>query len=216
MTPFVKKNPDVMRLPKKRARRVQTKIAYMSDEQIESFLKAARTFGPREYAMFLVALGHGMRANEICLLKISDIDTKNEQIHIARLKGSLQSTQTLMKFKGNPLFNEVAALKAWLGVRQPDTGDFVFNSQKATRLNRTTVYKLFKSIARKAGLPETLQHPHVLKHSCAMMMVRRGANAFMIRQHLGHRSFQSTLSYVNPTDHEASQAAIESFAKAFG
>jgi site-specific recombinase XerD len=49
-------------------------------------------------------------------------------------------------------------------VREPDADNFVFNSQKSTQLNRVTVSKLFKAIARKAGLGETLQHPHVLKH----------------------------------------------------
>jgi hypothetical protein len=31
-------------------------------------------------------------------------------------------------------------------------------------------------------------------------MVQQGTNAFLIRQHLGHRSFDSTLAYVNPSD----------------
>lgn len=57
------------------------------------------------------------------------------------------------------------------------------NSQKSTRLNRVTVFKLFMAIARKAGLPETLQHPHVLKHTTPMTMVHQGANAFSVRQH---------------------------------
>ena len=73
---------------------------------------------------------------------------------------------------------------------QPDADNFVFNSQKSTQMNRVTVYKLFKAIAKKAGLGETLQHPHVLKHTAAMLMVQQGCNAFMIRQHLGHRSFR--------------------------
>ena len=93
--------------------------------------------------------------------------------------------------------------------------DFAFNSQKATRLSRITVYKLFRAIARAAGLPETLQHPHVLKHTAAMLMIRAGANAFLIRQHLGHRSFDSTLAYVNPSDSEASAAASKAFSLAF-
>ena len=74
----------------------------------------------------------------------------------------------------------------------------MFNSQKSTQMNRVTVFKLFRSIARKAGLGETLQHAHVLKHTTAMLMVQQGANAFLIRQRLGHRSFDSTLAYVNP------------------
>jgi integrase len=64
-------------------------------------------------------------------------------------------------------------------------------------------------------LPDTLQHPHVLKPTAAMLKVRAGANAFLIRQHLGHRSFDSTLAYVNPSDSDALAAAAKAFAIAF-
>jgi integrase/recombinase XerD len=207
MTPSVVKNV-IRKAPR-------TRIAYMSSEQLERFLQAAKEYGPREHAMFLFAVAHGARASEIANLRISDINFKTEQIHIARLKGSLESTQTLLKVKGNSLFNEVAVFKAWLDLRKPDADNFVFNSQKATKLNRVTVFKLFKAIARKAGLGEALQHPHVLKHTAAMLMVQQGANAFLIRQHLGHRSFDSTLAYVNPSDSEASAAAAKAFSRAF-
>jgi integrase len=213
MTPSIVKN--VIRMPKERAKRVRARISYMSAEQLERFLRSAREYGLREYAMFLFAVAHGARAQEICNLRLSDIDFRNEQVHIARLKGSLESTQTLLKVKGNALFNEVAALKEWLAVRPADADNFVFNSQKSTKLNRVTVYKLFKAIARKAGLGETLQHPHVLKHTAAMLMVQQGANAFLIRQHLGHRSFDSTLAYVNPSDSDASAAAAKAFSQVF-
>lgn len=215
MTPSIVKNADVIRMPRKRSKQVRTRISYMTSEQLERFLQAAKEHGPREYAMFLSAVAHGMRASEIANLRLSDLNFKTEQIHIARLKGSLDSTQSLLRVKGNSLFNETAALKAWLDVRQSDAGDYMFNSQKSTRLDRITVYKLFKAIAQKAGLDEKLQHPHVLKHTAAMLMVRAGANAFLIRQHLGHRSFDSTLAYVNPSDSDASEAAARAFDKAF-
>ncbi len=213
MTPSVERN--VIRMPKQRAKQVRSRISYLSNEQLERFLQAAKEYGPREHAMFLFAVAHGARAQEIANLRLSDINFKTEQVHIARLKGSLDSTQNLLKVKGNSLFNEAAALKAWLDVRQPDADSFVFNSQKSTQLNRVTVFKLFKAIAKKAGLGETLQHPHVLKHTAAMLMVQQGCNAFMIRQHLGHRSFDSTLSYVNPSDSEASAASAKAFNQVF-
>jgi integrase/recombinase XerD len=213
MSPSVERN--VIRMPKQRAKQVRSRISYLSNEQLQRVLEAANEYGPREHAMFLFAVAHGARAQEIANLRLSDINFKTEQIHIARLKGSLDSTQNLLKVKGNSLFNEAAALKAWLDVRQPDADSFVFNSQKSTQLNRVTVYKLFKAIARKAGLGETLQHPHVLKHTAAMLMVQQGCNAFMIRQHLGHRSFDSTLAYVNPSDSEASAASAKAFSQIF-
>ncbi len=213
MAPSIVRN--VVRMPKQRAKQVRSRISYMTSEQLERFVQAAKEHGAREHAMFLCAVAHGMRAQEIANLRISDINFKLEQIHIARLKGSLDSTQTLLKVKGNSLFNEAATLNAWLAVRKPDADNFIFNSQKSTQLNRVTIYKLFKAIARKAGLGETLQHPHVLKHTTAMLMVQQGANAFLIRQHLGHRSFDSTLAYVNPSDADASAASAKAFSQVF-
>jgi integrase/recombinase XerD len=212
MTPSIVKN--VVRMPKQRSKQVRTRISYMTAEQLERFLKAAKEHGPREHAMFLFAVAHGARASEVCNLRLSDINFGNEQVHIARLKGSLDSTQTLLRVKGNSLFDEKAALKAWLAVRKPDAGDYVFNSQKSIQLNRVTVFKLFREIARNAGLGEALQHPHVLKHTAAMLLVQQGANAFLIRQALGHKSFDSTLAYVNPSDADASAALSRAFNEA--
>src|SRR5467141_193628 len=139
MTPSIVKN--IVRMPKQRAKQVRARISYMSADQLERFLQAAKEYGPREHAMFLFAVAHGARAQEIANLRITDINFKNEQVHIARLKGSLDSTQNLLKVKGNALFDEKATLKEWLAVREPDANDFVFNSRKSTQLNRTTIFK---------------------------------------------------------------------------
>jgi integrase/recombinase XerD len=214
MTPSIVRN--VIRMPKERAKRVRSRISYLSGEQLERFLEAAKEYGAREHAMFLFAVAHGARIQEVCNLRIEDVDFRNEQIKIHRLKGSLDSTQNLLKVKGNALFNEAAVLKTWLAQRVPDADSFVFNSQKSTHLHRVSAAKLYKAIAIKAGLGPTLQHPHCLKHTAAMLMVQQGANAFMIRQHLGHRSFDSTLAYVNPSDAEASAASVKAFSQIFG
>src|ERR1700692_3942002 len=134
MTPSIVRN--VVRMPKQRAKQVRSRISYLSNEQLERFLQVAKEYGPREHAMFLFAVAHGARVQEIANLRISDINFKTEQIHIARLKGSLDSTQNLLKVKGNALFNETTALKEWLAVRKLDADNYVFNSQKSTQLNR--------------------------------------------------------------------------------
>ena len=98
MTPSILKN--VVRMPKQRAKQVRARISYMTSEQLERFLQAAKEYGPREHAMFLFAVAHGARAQEIANLRVSDINFQNEQIHIARLKGSLSSTQNLIEGQG--------------------------------------------------------------------------------------------------------------------
>src|SRR5580658_8019032 len=106
------KNPSTTNLipmRKPRAHQVRARISLTTNEQLESFLRAEKEHGAREHAMFLFAVAHGARASEICNLRISDLNFKSEQVHVARLKGSLDSTQTLMRVKGNSLFNETAA-----------------------------------------------------------------------------------------------------------
>ena len=59
MTPSVLKNADVIRMPKQRSKQVRSRISYMSSEQLERFLQAAKEYGAREHAMFLFAVAHG-------------------------------------------------------------------------------------------------------------------------------------------------------------
>ena len=173
MTPTHIVAADVITMPKKRAPQHRARISYLSSEQLEGFLTAAKEYGAREHAMFLCAVSHGLRAQEICNLRISDLNLKQGTIHIKRLKGSLDSLQNFMKVKGNSLFDEEKAFRAWLAKRAPDADEYVFNSQKATQMHRVTVHKLFRQIATSAGLPEMLRHPHVLKHTLAMQLVIR-------------------------------------------
>ena len=203
MTPSIVKN--IIRTPKRRAKQPRSRISYMSSEQLERFLLAAREHGSREHAMFLFAVAHGARASEIANLRLSDINFRAEQIHIARLKGSLDSTQTLLRVKGNTLFNEPAALKDWLATRRPDADNFVFNSQKSTQLSRVTIYKIFKAIAKKAGLGETLQHPHVLKHTLAKNLVRQGVPLNEIQAYIGWASIATLDWYLRADEEELGQ-----------
>ncbi len=207
---------NVVRMPKKREQKPKTKLAYFSADELQRVLTAARDHGPREHAMFLFASAHGARASEIANLRLTDLNLKQGTVHIARLKGSLDSTQTLLKVKGNPLFDEEKAFRVWLAERRLDADNFIFNSQKSTRLNRATIFRLFRAICEAAQIEDkSLWHPHACKHSLAMRLVEQNVNAFLIRQQLGHKSISSTLVYVNPSDKQASEAASQAFSQVF-
>jgi type 1 fimbriae regulatory protein FimB len=203
----------VVPFPQKKTVRHRLRGAYLTPEQLKAFLKSAKRTGAREHAMFLFAVAHGVRAQEICNLRLSDLSLSNGTVHIERLKGSLKSTQLLLKVEGNSLMDERKAFEAWLKIRRPQSpGDYVFTSRKSKtcgQMNRVTVFKIFKWICGQAGIPETHQHVHSLKHTCAHLMLANNANAFLIRQQLGHASFNSTLEYTKPTDLQASVAFAE-------
>jgi len=156
--------------------------------------------------MILLAYRHGLRASEVCGLKLADVDLKIGSIFVRRLKGSLQTMQPLYQHRGQPLLDETTAIKAWLRKRPADGSDYLFTSQKGGKLNRTQFFRNFQTITESAGLPIEKRHPHVLKHSLASHLVAGNVNLALVRQALGHRSIRSTMAYIGTTDAQAAEA----------
>jgi len=181
-------------------------MAFLSPEEVLAVLKTARARSIRDWVMVLLAYRHGLRASEVCGLKLSDVNLKDQTIRVARLKGSMLTTQPLVPHRGQPLLDELAALRTWLKIRPADGSDFLFTSQKGGKLDRTQFFRVFRAVAESAGLPREKRHPHVLKHSLASHLVAGNVNLALIRQALGHRSITSTMQYVGTSDGQAAEA----------
>ena len=132
-----------------------------------------------------------------------------------RLKGSLRTTQAVAGHRGQPLLDELKALREWMRERRHDGSDFLFTSQKGGRLHRSQFFRLFRSVAADAGLPPEKQHPHVLKHSIATHLVAANVNLALVKMQLGHKSIGSTMKYISTTDRQASQATATALMEIF-
>ncbi|MGB8783534.1 MAG: site-specific integrase [Terriglobales bacterium] len=177
-----------------------------SEQELLAILTAAKEHGARSHAMVLCAYLHGVRASEVCGLRLSDLDTQNWQLRIARLKGSLLSVQAVTSFRGQPLLDEQKTLKTWLAVRPTDAGDALFPSQKGGCMDRSQFYRVFAEIAERAGLPEGRRNCHQLKHAIASHLIKADMNLAKVQVALGHRSISSTMKYVSVSDHQADAA----------
>ncbi len=156
--------------------------------------------------MILLAYKHGMRASEVCGLRTTDIDLKNGSIVVERLKGSMRTVQAISGHRGEPLLDELKALRAWMQERRHDGSDFLFTSQKGGRLDRSQFFRIFRSVAAAAGLAPEKRHPHVIKHSLATHLIAANVNLALVKTQLGHRHIGSTMRYVTTTDRQASEA----------
>jgi site-specific recombinase XerD len=202
-------NSAVIPISACKSRQIRTKrgrMTILSPEEMLNLLKAARKRSTRDWAMILLAYRHGLRASEVCALKLSDLDLKAGSISIRRLKGSLHTIQPLYQHRGQPLLDETAAVRAWLRKRFRDGSDYLFTSQKGGKLSRIQFFRVFQKVAELAGLSAEKRHPHVLKHSLASHLVAGNANLALIRQALGHRSIKSTMAYIGTTDAQAAEA----------
>jgi type 1 fimbriae regulatory protein FimB len=141
----------------------------LTQKEVIAVLRAAQT--PRNRAMIAIAYRHGMRASKVCELKLADVDMKNSEITIRRLKGSLKTTQPLRDQQSEPLLSEKKLLRAWLRERGNHPSAYVFVSQKSARINRSQFYRIFSTAAEAAGLPADKRHPHCLKHALGFSLV---------------------------------------------
>ncbi len=190
-------------------------MIHLEPVEVLSVLRAARSKGSREWAMILLAYKHALRASEVCNLRLDDLDMKNGSIVVERLKGSLRTTQALTEHRGEPLLNELKALREWLRKRLDDGSDYLFTSQKGGRLDRSQFFRLFRAIASQAGVPAEKRHPHVLKHSIASHLISANVNLALVKQQLGHKSINSTMRYVATTDQQSSQATASALMKIY-
>jgi site-specific recombinase XerD len=196
-------------MPVKAVRVIRIKrgrMVILTPPEMLALLKAARKRSTRDWAMILLAYRHGLRASEVCGIKMADIDLKSGSISIRRLKGSLHTIQPLYQHRGQPLLDESAAIRAWLHKRTADGSDYLFTSQKGGKLDRTQFFRNFQKVAEAAGLSVEKRHPHVLKHSLASHLVAGNANLALVRQALGHRSISSTMQYIGTSDAQAAEA----------
>jgi type 1 fimbriae regulatory protein FimB len=204
-----------MQAPPKIHQQTRTSMVHLEPVEVLSVLRAAKAKSARDWAMIVVAYKHGMRASEVCNLRLEDIDMQNGSIVVHRLKGSLRTTQAVTEHRGEPLLNELKALRVWLRQRKDDGSDYLFTSQKGGRLDRSQFFRLFQTIAGEAGLPAEKQHPHVLKHSIATHLVSANVNLALVKQQLGHKSIGSTIRYVTMSDQQASKATTSALMRIF-
>jgi site-specific recombinase XerC len=69
------------------------------------------------------------------------------------------------RHRGEPILDEVLALRYWLRERVEDGSRILFPSQKGGAMTRMTFLRLFRKYALAVGVSRELAHPHILRHS---------------------------------------------------
>jgi integrase len=166
------------------ARRTET-IKFLTLDEIRRLF--AWITDKRDKAIFMIAYRHGLRASEIGLLRVSDLDLKRLRIMLHRLKGSLSGEHPLQA-------DEARALKAWLKSRGSDS-PILFPSRRGLPISRQMLDVLMKEYGELAAIPIEKRHFHVLKHSIATHLLDAGAGLRFLQDWLGHSNIQNTVIY---------------------
>jgi site-specific recombinase XerD len=199
----------VLAVPFKRSR--TRPIDYFDYSEIEAVLAAVDRLGAdgrRDYALLATMFNTGARVQELVAIDVRDLQL--EALPQVRLYGKGR------KERWCPLWSQTAdLLRALLAERGPNLSlDLpVFRNHRGGRLTRFGVrYLLGKYCARAKVKTPTLAtkrlHPHSMRHSTAVHLLRAGVDITTISHWLGHASVTTTNRYTT-VDLDMKRKAIE-------
>lgn len=163
-----------------------------------------RSTSKRDKALILILLDTGLRASELCALRIDDVDMKTGRVLVrpgeaGRAKGG----------KGRVVFLGKSArrfLWRYLAEREdgsdPDAPLFLGKFNRP--LNRDALRLLTNSLGAKVGIKKC--HPHRFRHTFAITYLRSGGDIFTLKSLLGHGSLDMVEHYARIAEVDIEQA----------
>lgn len=176
-------------------------IKYLSEPQLEALVRAfrgwyeeAKTPGRRRqrgryWLVFLTLRYTGARLGEVLAVDDrTDLDFREQMIRLPNFKRHNPKKKGQTRWVPVPasLIGEIALYLTEF----PEMRGKVFGLQQGN-FRRT-----FAELGRKAGLSRDLCHPHVLRHTRAVELLKRGVPVAAVQEILGHASLTTTAVYL--------------------
>ena len=187
---------QVLAIPQKRWDKRQ--VSFLEPEEVEALLAAPdrrRWEGRRDHALIAIAVQTGLRLSELTGLTCADVQLGNGPHVRCTGKGRKERCVPLT-------VRNVAILRVWLRERAGGPADAVFPTRIGRRLSEDAVEARLAAYREMAAqdctsLAVKRLTPHVLRHTCAMNLLREGVDAAVIALWLGHADMRSTNAYLH-------------------
>ena len=181
-------------------------IEYLNEKQLKILTARFQDFyskapGPRVARIrgryFLMFLRFtGARISEVAGINDQvDVDFRSADVTLAVLKRHNPHNKNMRKMVSVPQ-QAVNKLARYLAQYPEMKG-------KAFAVNRSNFFRLFQKLTLECGFSKTLAHPHVLRHTRVLEMVRAGVPLTIVQQILGHSNLNTTAVYLQFSGQEA-------------
>jgi integrase/recombinase XerD len=160
----------------------------LSQAEVARLIGASKTL--REKAILALLAYSGGRNKEICWLRIRDLDTAHQLLHINGTK-KLKERAVMISSACCALMMEYFAVRAG----QPD--DWMFLTvRRGHRMQQQDLRKLVRVAAKRAGITRRV-YPHLVRHSLGANMLNQGSGLLAIKEQLGHVYIDTTMRYLH-------------------
>jgi site-specific recombinase XerD len=166
---------------------IRTLPDFLTEAQMISLTRAPDTStiqGKRDRSILGVLSFAGLRATELCSLRVRDISPT--LAFVRNGKGGKQRFVPLSSCC-------VAAIHTYLAVHPASPNEPLFRRLEGGPLDRRLLHKIVSSYQKRLGLKTGV---HLLRASCATFLLNRGLNLQTVRAILGHESIATTVVYL--------------------
>jgi integrase/recombinase XerD len=174
-------------------RRPERLPRYLSEEDAHRLFEAAKGV-PRDYAVLHVLGYAGLRVSELCNLRVEDLEFDRHLLHVRSGKGD-KDREVVLEDRTQAAVERYLADRTIAGVE----------SGRLFPVTPVTVERMVRRRAREAGLTVKVT-PHVLRHTLATALLRRGCDIRYIQKLLGHASVATTQIYTHVDTQALKQA----------
>jgi integrase/recombinase XerD len=186
-------------------------VPYLGQEEVQALLDApdpATRAGIRDRAMLHFAVAGGLRVSELIGLRTEHLDLSSMSI-LVHGKGRRERALPLWK-------TTATAVRAWLAVRGTVAIPELFVNARGQPMSRWGFAYLLQHHAKTASqacpsLMKKQLSPHVLRHTCAMIVLQATQDIRKVSLWLGHSNLATTEVYTraDPTEKlEAIEAIV--------
>jgi len=151
----------------------------------------------RDRALFELAYGSGLRAEELVSLDLDAVGFDSETVRVEG-KGGKTRLVPAGEHALRALARYLERARPALAAGEHDRA--LFLSRSGRRLSTSDVRRRLRTWVRRAGgqLPALADaHPHALRHSFATHLLEGGADLRAIQEMLGHASISTTQVYTH-------------------
>jgi site-specific recombinase XerD len=166
--------------------------------------RAVTVGGRRDLLIVDIMLNTGLRASELCRLRVCDTPVVIGRPVIEVYKGKNQKDRTIPV--SERLAKKIAAYVSQIRpktlpryVKRKDYNRALFYSQRLKPLTRFGLWVKLVRIGIRLGLVKRL-HPHMLRHSFATDALLRNEAVVKVQRYMGHRSLNTTIVYTHVCD----------------
>jgi len=168
---------------------------HLTSEQVETLIGAVRSdepVGRRNYAMVLLLARLGLRAPEVVAMQLDDIDWRAGEV-VVRGKGGRHDRVPLPPDVGR-------AIADYIRLDRASSSRTLFVTDRAPHRpfkDGQILNMILRDAFSRTGLKPPVPYvgSHILRHSLAANLARRGASLEEIGDMLRHRSRASTMIY---------------------